>query len=130
MLIISDYDPKHSPFSPKFLHNALQWMSKVDKQVCISLNLTSANHLSVSILQQTGTLFDFKDCFTEEVVVMEKMAEEQRPAVTQSKSCCKRRFKKMIIFCPQYSLAVWTAQLVTWQWFLISASSEHCRADV
>ena len=87
-----------------------------------SLNLTSANHLSVSILQQTGTLFRFKDCLRKEVQTWRRWRKNKDRLLTKANLAAKEGVKKIIlslIFCSCSNSPI--SDLI--EWFLISASS-------
>merc|ERR1712116_119267 len=57
----------------------------------------------------------FQNGFRKEVY--KKMAEEQRPAVNQSKSCCKRRCLIICILCESIILYLVFAGLIYWKFF-------------
>ena len=94
-----------------------------------SLNLTSANHSSVSILQQTGTLFRFKDCFRKEVQTWRRWRKNKEQLLTEANLAAKEGVKTIILSPVFYSCSNSPISDLT-EWFFISASSEHCRAVV
>merc|ERR1711872_889252 len=56
---------------------------------------------------------------------MEKMAEEQRPAVNQSKSCCKRRCLIICVLCGSIILCLVFAGLIYWKFFSVPAPPKY-----
>ena len=128
LIITSDYDSKQNLFFPKFLHNALHEWAKLTNKFA-SLNLTSANHSSVSILQQTGTLFRFKDCFRKEVQTWRRWRKNKEQLLTEANLAAKEGVKTIILSPVFYSCSNSPISDLT-EWFFISASSEHCRAVV